>query len=91
MKKVKKFLNPMKAILKDYQMSAKNFKILIQKQMPKQERMIAIQIQKEYVMRFQSIMMKNQVRMKIRINNIKIIKNIIPKIIQTYFKNKLQI
>ena len=64
MKKVKRFFNLMRAILKDYQMSAKKFKILIQKLMLRQEKMAAIQILKEYVMKFMSEMMKNKVRMK---------------------------
>ena len=63
MKKVKRFFNLMRAILKDYQMSAKKFKILIQKLMLRQEKMAAIQILKEYVMKFMSETMKNKVRM----------------------------
>lgn len=63
MKKVKRFFNLMRATLKDYQMSAKKFKILIQKLMLRQEKMAAIQILKEYVMKFMSEMMKNKVRM----------------------------
>ena len=62
MKKVKRFFNLMRAILKDYQMSAKKFKILIQKLMLRQEKMAAIQILKEYVMKFMSETMKNKVR-----------------------------
>ena len=63
MKKVKRFFNLMRAILKDYQMSAKKFKILIQKLMLRQEKMAAIQILKEYVMKFMSETMKKKVRM----------------------------
>ena len=63
MKKVKRFFSLMRAILKDYQMSAKKFKILIQKLMLRQEKMAAIQILKEYVMKFMSETMKNKVRM----------------------------
>ena len=63
MKKVKRFFNLMRATLKDCQMSAKKFKILIQKLMLRQEKMAAIQILKEYVMKFMSEMMKNKVRM----------------------------
>ena len=62
MKKVKRFFNLMRATLKDYQMSAKKFKILIQKLMLRQEKMAAIQILKEYVMKFMSETMKNKVR-----------------------------
>lgn len=89
MKKVKKFLNPMKATLKDYLMNAKKFKILIQKQMPKQERMIVISILKEYVMIFLS--KKKKIQVKMMMSNQEIFKNIIQKIIQTYLKNKLLI
>ena len=63
MKKVKRFFNLMRATLKDYQMSAKKFKILIQKLMLRQEKMAAIQILKEYVMKFMSETMKKKVRM----------------------------
>ena len=63
MKKVKRFFNLMRAILKDYQMSAKKFKILIQKLMLRQEKMAAIQILKEYVMKFMRETMKKKVRM----------------------------
>ena len=63
MKKVKRFFSLMRATLKDYQMSAKKFKILIQKLMLRQEKMAAIQILKEYVMKFMSETMKNKVRM----------------------------
>lgn len=63
MKKVKKFFNLMKATLKDYQMSAKKFKILIQKLMLRQEKMAAIQILKEFVMKFMRETMKNKVKM----------------------------
>ena len=89
MKKVKKFLSPMKATLKDYLMNAKKFKILIQKQMPKQERMIVISILKEYVMIFLS--KKKKIQVKMMMSNQEIFKNIIQKIIQTYLKNKLLI
>ena len=63
MKKVKRFFSLMRATLKDYQMSAKKFKILIQKLMQRQEKMAAIQILKEYVMKFMRETMKNKVRM----------------------------
>lgn len=89
MKKVKKFLSPMKATLKDYLMNAKKFKILIQKQMLKQERMIVISILKEYVMIFLS--KKKKIQVKMMMSNQEIFKNIIQKIIQTYLKNKLLI
>ena len=84
MKKVKRFFNLMRATLKDYQMSAKKFKILIQKLMLRQEKMAAIQILKEYVMKFMSETMKKKVRM----NQIQI-KNIIKRIIPTCIKSKL--
>ena len=89
MKKVKKFLSPMKATLKDCLMNAKKFKILIQKQTPKQEKMIVISILKEYVMIFLS--KKKKIQVKMMMNNQEIFKNIIQKIIQTYLKNKLLI
>lgn len=89
MKKVKKFLNPMKATLKDYLMNAKKFKILIQKQMLKQERMIAISILKECAMIFLS--KKKKIQVKMMMSNQEIFNNIIQKIIQTYLKNKLLI
>lgn len=63
MKKVKRFFSLMRATLKDYQMSAKKFKILIQKLMLRQEKMAAIQILKEYVMKFMRETMKNKVKM----------------------------
>ena len=63
MKKVKRFFSLMRATLKDYQMSAKKFKILIQKLMLRQEKMAAIQILKEYVMKFMSETRKNKVKM----------------------------
>lgn len=59
MKKAKKFYSLMKTTSKDCLMSAKKFKILIQKQMLKQEKMDVSLIQKDYAMKFMNKMMKN--------------------------------
>ena len=63
MRKVKKYLNPMKAILNDYWINARKSRILIRGWMLKLGKMKGTQIAKDYAMKYLNIWMKNRVKM----------------------------